>query len=311
MSIIHIINGPEGNLDFIGSYKILFQSSHRNIKGIFKICRSILLRLSPNNIRYFLDNTYLTTIKDSDIVILFDSITEDYVISHIEQLGYNLRKIFILWNPVKKRIVEERIAKLKRNGWEIWSFDPADCIKFQLKYCGQFMPVIPNETLHKANAKYDLYFVGLNKGRYDILDKLHSVLQNKLTLRFRKVSPIKALFNRKYSKRINYSTCLDEVSQSKCLLDLTQENQIGVTLRIMEAFFLKKKIITNNTNINKYLFYSPSYIFILKDDNYQDLVDFVNQDVSFSYTGFQEQYTYKAWLKRIINNVQMHDYNYD
>ena len=67
------------------------------------------------------------------------------------------------------------------------------------------------------------------------------------------------------------------LSQSNCILDYNQEGQVGLTLRPMEALFLEKKLITNNKDIKNYDFYNPSNIFILGENNIEDIKEFINK----------------------------------
>lgn len=52
---------------------------------------------------------------------------------------------------------------------------------------------------------------------------------------------------------ISYQENLDNIRKSKCIVDVVQKGQIGLTLRPLESLFFKKKLLTNNKCIKKIL----------------------------------------------------------
>ena len=57
-----------------------------------------------------------------------------------------------------------------------------------------------------------------------------------------------------------YPTVLQQMQSSKCILDMTQAGQSGITLRYYEAVVYNKKLLTNNVNIVNLPFYNPQYM---------------------------------------------------
>ena len=85
------------------------------------------------------------------------------------------------------------------------------------------------------------------------------------------------------------------------LLDLTRENQTGLSFRIFEAMALKKKIITNNPTVKDYDFYNPENILIIDDD-------LLNISSSFFEGSYQElspevyrKYTLESWVETVFS----------
>lgn len=77
-----------------------------------------------------------------------------------------------------------------------------------------------------------------------------------------------------YKPQISYDEILKIVAQSKVIIDLTQEKQSGLTLRPLEAIFFKKKLITNNVNIEKCRFYNKNNIYVIDTENIQIPITF-------------------------------------
>lgn len=88
---------------------------------------------------------------------------------------------------------------------------------------------------------------------------------------------------------------------TKVILDLQRENQMGLSFRIFEAMALEKKFITDNQTIKNYDFYNPENILILNDD-------LSNIEKSFFETDYQKlpdeiyyKYTLDNWVNTVFN----------
>ena len=99
---------------------------------------------------------------------------------------------------------------------------------------------------------------------------------------------------------MDYYEIIKLVGESKAILDLNNGNQVGLTLRPLEALFFKKKLITNNINIINYDFYSPDNIFILGVDDISNLTIFLNKKYKEIDKKIIEKYDFSNWLKRLI-----------
>lgn len=88
---------------------------------------------------------------------------------------------------------------------------------------------------------------------------------------------------------------------TKVILDLQRDNQMGLSFRIFEAMALEKKFITDNRTIKNYDFYNPENILILNDD-------FSNIEKPFFETDYQKlpddiyyKYTLDNWVNTVFN----------
>ena len=66
----------------------------------------------------------------------------------------------------------------------------------------------------------------------------------------------------------------------------------------MEALFLEKKLITNNKDIKNYDFYNPSNIFILGENNIEDIKEFINKPYEKVEQKIIDYYDFEQWLSR-------------
>lgn len=69
----------------------------------------------------------------------------------------------------------------------------------------------------------------------------------------------------------------------------------------MEAIFLKKKLITNFRNIKTEKFYNPSNIFVIGEDNPEELESFINSPMKEIDSSLIEYYEFNNWINRFNN----------
>jgi glycosyltransferase involved in cell wall biosynthesis len=101
-------------------------------------------------------------------------------------------------------------------------------------------------------------------------------------------------------KKIDHKKLPEYYKNSRALLDLTRENQHGLSFRVFEAMALKKKIITDNKSIKIYDFYNPQNILVLNETC-------SNLDKSFFETPYEKipeeiyyRYTLNYWVEKVF-----------
>lgn len=67
------------------------------------------------------------------------------------------------------------------------------------------------------------------------------------------------------NKLMSYRKMLQYSIQSKCLLDINQQNGVGYTSRLIEAIMYNKCLITDNKSIKNTSFYNPKFVEYFKD----------------------------------------------
>ena len=154
------------------------------------------------------------------------------------------------------------IAGLKEKGIAIWSFDEADCKTYALKQYSQFVRKFPLHDI--PNPAIDLLFVGRNKGRKAMVDKLTAALSAAGFRVYTRITGSDGI------KLISYQEYLSLLANSRCLLDVTQDGQNGLTLRPVEAALYGKKIITTNAAVMKTALYNANNVLVLTDTTTTD-----------------------------------------
>ena len=90
------------------------------------------------------------------------------------------------------------------------------------------------------------------------------------------------------------------VSRSRAIIDITQSGQNGFSMRIMEAIFGDKKLISINSALRYADFYDPNNIFIIDLDHVDEgkLREFMDSDFHPYDKAVKSYYSIAAWVNR-------------
>lgn len=263
--------------------------NNKNIKDYYifnekQIGYKILKKIKLENSIIF--GSWKRKIKDVKYVILGENGYSNNLSKYIKKKNHNCKIIMYFWNIMNETY--KSILKDK-NIDEFWTFDREEAKKYNFKYNPQFYT--NKIKLKEKNIEQDVIFLGRAKKRKSELLKLQDKLKcNGITNKFIIIEMEKEL--------LSYDKYLDLISKSKCILDYNEKGQIGLTLRPMEALFLEKKLITNNKDIKNYDFYNPNNIFILGEDNIENIKEFMNKPYEKVEQRIIDYYDFEQWLSR-------------
>lgn len=201
----------------------------------------------------------------------------------------NVKKHYWIWNPVtdKDRAFYSRgFEVMKSLGFKLSTFDEADAKQYGMQLYKQFFRK-EDVTGRTSEEKYDFYFVGFAKNRENDLLKLKEHLKNYRLL-------FKIVHN--YSEAITYDESVNNILQSRCVVEYVQHNQTGMTLRPLEAMFYHKKLITNNLDSVNYDFYCPENIFIIGKDDFKELPKFLKTPYKNIDMALVDSYCISSWF---------------
>lgn len=270
------------------SVKLIYSDSSRLKKTIRKIIFKFNL---PFYSFFFSDWKY--ELKKYNTVIILDTSFRRQIVKYIKKVNPNCRVIFYYWNLINRedeyRVINYQYLK-EKNIDEFWTFNLNDAKKYDLKYNSQFYT---NDIKLNFMDKFDndIIFVGRNKNRKSLIVDLKSKLENQnIKCDFRIIENVKEL--------ITYDKYLEMLSKSKVILDIINENETGLTLRCLEALFFEKKLITNNKDIKNYDFYKKNNVFILGEDDFENIKSFINGEYENINSDIVSFYDYNNWLER-------------
>lgn len=235
---------------------------------------------------------WIDRIDQFHTIIIFA--TTDYTfIRHINRVYPHIRLIFWYWNPAfRVGLPKPDLFNLA----EVWSFDPDDCAKFNLKFNTTFF--FKGIEVFKSDKKYDILFLGINKGRREYLNKLQDQFEKiGVTVNFL-IVPDKREINVEPVKPISYEKYLKLVSKTRCILDLMPVGQSGLTLRPMEAIFLNVKLVSNDLNLLQQSFYHPNNVFLLGHDRLENFRNFLEAPYQEIDKNIVYQFDFDNWLNR-------------
>ena len=145
---------------------------------------------------------------------------------------------------------------------------------------------------------YDAVFIGKNKKRVKLLEEIKKHIGNNDKVKFLIKPDSNELIDDSMilHENISYEDVVNLIKHSKCIVDIVKSGQEGLTLRVMESIFYKKKLITNNIEILNYDLYLKDNIFIVGIDKWERLEEFINSKYVELKKEILEKYTYEKWL---------------
>lgn len=302
--VLVLVNQGRNNYFPVEYEDLNVKPAFSNNSKIHRILRKFIFRYIPFASGNFFKN-WIGIADKAKVIIVFDSGNAFFILRYLKSKYPSKRIILYYWNPVVRSVHPSNIKKL---GVEIWSFDKRDCETYNLNYNQQFYfkeNIIRMNTIGHID-KYDAVFIGVDKKRTELLTELKKVADgNNLNFYYYLIkSNLKQdQTNSKveYQNEISYVDLLNINKQSKAIIDIVASDQVGMTLRPLEALFLKKKLITNMVNIKNYSLYNYNNVFIIGEDSYNKLPTFLKTD--YDDTGYEKlvnEYCYDSWVRNFI-----------
>lgn len=272
------------------------------LKIVYKLHFKSFFPLKNLWFKYFFPNLD-KKINKEDIIIILDSDVNIFGLSTLNEIYPKNKKI--LWFFNTNDYNEKIINKQRKYVDKICSFDENDCFKYNFNYFYKFFPLNNIIGKEEKNYQHDVVFIGLNKNRIKKINRVKDILK-----KYDKTYFFHVLNEKKFKKiegttkkRIDYKETEKYIFNSKILLEFLKEGQTGITIRTLEAFYNKKKLITNNQSIKNMDFYKKENIFII-DDSKEDF----DIPKEFFLTPFNEldeaiieKYKIENWVKELTN----------
>lgn len=200
--------------------------------------------------------------------------------------------------------IKQRISLFDR----FFVFDPSDI---------NFPKVLPStnffiESSTTKNIVQDIpvYYLGIyTRKRVPQLINLANQL-NKINVSYNiklisnKESVVKKYHNELIdvqSDYVSYEENLELINRSRIIVDLLHDVHKGLSFRVFEAIGKGKKLILNNPEILKYEFYDPTNFFLVKDENYDGLEEFINTPYKPLPEHIKEKYSFDNWIRYVLD----------
>lgn len=254
---------------------------------LFRFIRKYL----PYKVKWYCGK-WINTLDDFSNCIIFDSTVKYEVIEYISD-KLKIRPVLYYRNQINSNHnLDINKVMLKA---DVWTYNLSDCMKYKVKYNPQVTSKKLLDDFINKEIIYDITFIGTDKNRKKLLNELELKFSN-----FGLGCNFKIINNK--AKQLSYHTYLDIISKSKCILDLVSENNYGLTLRVLEALFLDKKLITNYELIKNYPFYNENNIFVIGKRNINELPLFLKEENVFIPDSIKMRYDVGTWINRFIED---------
>lgn len=229
---------------------------------------------------------------NDDYIVVFDSGVTIKYLKKLKKMFPQKRIIYWYWNDVKYALPPSKIPE----DIEKWSYSEHDCAAYGLFFNTQV--IIADKKAVSWPILYDVFYVGKDKNRFEVLKEYEKKIRDLgLEVYFHIVGNKNHSLNGKYMNPVSYEQVQDWIMQSRCIFDYYENENMGLSLRPLEALYFKKKLITNNVNIVNYDFYNPSSIFLLGQRDLGELIQFVETPVDYR-NDCSQYYAFGNWYKR-------------
>ena len=241
----------------------------------------------------------ILSIDSQEIVILDSLCTVDYL-TWLRKKKPNAKIIFWYWNIVKNSIPPYSIP----DGLvDKWSFSRKDCVKYGMRF--NPLPYFSELSYSSSKKDFDIVFVGKDKGRLEGLLKLRTSFEKLgLSTKFVITPDHPYSNNPEYSKPISYLESVQLDTKAKAVLDYIEVNDSGQSLRILEAIFIKEKIITNSQLIFDYDFYCPENFFVIGHDDLSELPKFISSPYKEIADDIVNKYDFDSVIGRFFSGEE-------
>lgn len=283
---------------------------------ILRFIRTFILNQKGLWIHRFFPEEFLQelqNIKKTDKVLFWgcENLKELLILN--KEIECQEKNVF-LWNPVST-ICRNAYSKweygyyLNKTRLNIFTFDEGDAISLKFNKIEQVYRYPDTSLIQKqVNRKTDVFFIGKDKHRSETIAQLAQQLtQQNICFDFYIIKDKHTIPNSQIESyyrdhEISYEESLEKIIQTKCIIEIMQKGQTGMTLRTLEAIFLKKKLITTNIDIVQTPIYHPNNIYILncQSNKYKSVKEFLDCEYYNIPDNIIRNYDVEYWIKKFI-----------
>lgn len=190
----------------------------------------------------------------------------------------------------------KHIEMLKNKTDVIYTYDKGEAEKYGIKYDSSYVYSRLAEVSQPEEFDYDLLFVGYAKDRLNLIHRvLKRAVENNIRCKF-------ILVGVKEDEKLNlpgveyidstipYKEVVDYVNRSRCILELTQENAEGATMRTAEAIVYKRKLLTNCNRARERADFNPEQMRAFTSENDIDY-QFIKDPIPYGKLSDAESYS--------------------
>lgn len=209
----------------------------------------------------FFAGEWIKKLDNIDKIVIFDAVYEPCIGHWIKK---KKRPTYIYMWDGKNR---ERLSG--KQIFPVLSFNPKDTARGMLYQQGYYYKDYVRDV--KCSEQYDVFYCARLKNREEQIRKICTFFNdNGFSTYFHLVADQEDCWDGKIkiqTKELSYRENIMLSAKSRAILNIVNQEEKGtITLRCLEAMYLKKKLITNDTEVKKFDFFNENNIFIIDDD---------------------------------------------
>lgn len=303
MSTLYVISPPREIFESIRpevkQYIVMLPDFLRYPSGRFKgITRSLLagrIPLPQRILYYWFPKKYFDRIlhaQAGDAILIYEACNVRVLRAIRPYLPKEVPCYIYYCNPVGTtfRRPQQELQAIRSLGYRLTSFDPCEAKQYGMECTGQYFRYPESQP---DDITSDCFFCGLPKDRAGLLHDLRTCLESEgLVCDF--------VIPRTPAEKLTYPQYLDRLARTRCVIDICQQGQTGLTRRPLEALFYNKKLLTNNPEIATYDFYRPQNIFILGKDPIEQLRAFIESPLAEVPEPVRAAYDVNEWIRHYL-----------
>lgn len=282
--------------------------SERAANAVSKIFLNKNLKAEKRQ-KFVLDS--LDTLGHQDQILVLNPDTFD--LSTLQQIRKcSDRLITYLYDSLDRIPVDQNKLNLFD---KIFSFDSIDTQRYGFEKLTNYI-YLPHISCNIQNPETDLFYITSYDQKRVAFIKLLTKRLLELQLRFQIMVIGKKSWKHQFknlfmaipenlhivfsAKKVSHKKLPEYYKNSRVLLDLTRENQYGLSFRIFEAMAMEKKIITDNKIIRNYDFYNPNNILVLNETCSNLSLSFFESPYEKIPEDVYLKYTLENWTDRVF-----------
>ncbi|MCA5918297.1 hypothetical protein LES60_05735 [Pectobacterium brasiliense] len=306
-------------LESLGANVVLYDDRPSN-----SVIVKSLIRLRINFLIQFFINRYYDFIMKN-----MESFRPDYVLfvnpetpnrSILERMKGKFKEtsfILYMWDSVANK---KGILQYKHLFDQCFTFDQKDAENLDFNFLPLFYSNQYTEiTRSKEKPVYDMCFIGtIHSQRMRLVNKVIKVSNATNPFVYFYCPSIFVFFYKKYIskelsdvdlKQVSFipmssEHVLDIIRKSKCIVDIPHSAQRGLTMRTIEMLGAGKKIITTNEHIKNYDFFLKDNVYVLSDENNDELKGFLSKDYCDLSFDIYYKYSLRSWLLSVFSPTE-------
>lgn len=303
MSTLYVVSPPreifEGLKPEVKQHIVMLPDFLRYPAGRFKgITRSLLagrIPLPKRILYYWFPKEHFDRIihaEAGDAILIYEACNVRVLRALRPYLPERVPCYIYYCNPVGTtfRRPAEELQAIRALGYRLTSFDPCEAERYGMACTGQYFRYPEHQP---DNIDSDCFFCGLPKDRAGTLQRLRTRLEAEgLTCDF--------VIPHTPAEKLTYPQYLDRLARTRCVIDISQKGQTGLTRRPLEALFYGKKLLTDNPEIVRYDFYRPQNVFILGKDPEEQLRAFIESPLAEVPETVCAAYDVNEWIRHYL-----------